>query len=166
MSFTLRLDGEPHRLTLSALKPALRMEVAGAVHRVAEVSRNGVGRIVEIDGVAVTCRVARSGNTVFVHLGGRTHTVELVDPRDAAKAELAGADDVRAPMPGAVVSIEKAPGDPVLLGESLVVIESMKLLTNLTAPRDGVIDAVHHAVGDTFDKDAVLVTLVPENDDA
>ncbi len=45
-----------------------------------------------------------------------------------------------------------------------MVIESMKLETTITAPRDGVVAELGYAVGDTFDKGAVLVRLAPEAD--
>ena len=45
-------------------------------------------------------------------------------------------------MPGVVVSVEKQPGDPVTAGDTILTIESMKLQTNLTAERDGVLDQI------------------------
>lgn len=166
MTLTLRLDDAPHSLTLRALKPELLAELDGVVHRLKEIASEGGRRTVEIDGQPVSCRLARSGNTVYLHLDGRAWTVELIDPRDAARADAAGEDAIRAPMPGAVVSIEKAAGETVRLGETVMTIESMKLLTSLAAPRDGVIAEIFKEVGETFDKDAVIAALVPETDDA
>jgi 3-methylcrotonyl-CoA carboxylase alpha subunit len=41
----------------------------------------------------------------------------------------------------------------------MITIESMKILTVITAPRDGMVSDIHFKPGDTFDKSAVLVTL-------
>jgi biotin carboxyl carrier protein len=68
---------------------------------------------------------------------------------------------LRAPMPGSLVVIHARPGQKVAKGEALLVMESMKMETTLSAPRDGVVAAVHLATGQTFDRDAVLLTLEP-----
>ena len=52
-----------------------------------------------------------------------------------------------------------AAGDPVTKGQSMITIESMKILTMITAPRDGEVSQVHVEPGDTFDKNAALITL-------
>jgi biotin carboxyl carrier protein len=65
-------------------------------------------------------------------------------------------------MPGVVIAVHAAEGQTVARGDTLVVIESMKLETAIKAPRDGVIATVHVAVGKTFDRAAPLVTLAPE----
>jgi biotin carboxyl carrier protein len=78
----------------------------------------------------------------------------------AARSDLVA----RAPMPGTVVSVQARPGARVHKGETLMVIESMKLETAITAWRDGTIEVVHLAAGQTFDRDAPLVSLAPEAD--
>ena len=164
MTLKLRLGDQPHDLTLRALQPDLIAVLDGTDHRLEERVGEGAERQIEIDGRPVHYRQARSGNTVYLHLHGRLWTVEFVDPRDAARADAAGSDDIRAPMPGAVVSIEKKPGDIVRSGETVLTIESMKLQTSLAAPRDGVLAAILKPAGDTFEKDEVIATL--EADDA
>jgi len=47
----------------------------------------------------------------------------------------------------------------VCVGQPLIVIESMKLETTLTAPRDARVKAVHFSVGNTFALKSTLVTL-------
>lgn len=166
MTLKLKLRETSYDLTLSALRPVLVVDVDGAEHTLAATSDSGRARAVEIDGRRVSYRQARSGNTVFLHVSGRSWTVDLIDPRDATRDEAAGSDQIRAPMPGLVVSVEKQPGETVRLGETLITIESMKLQTNLTAPRDGTLGAILKGVGDTFEKDEVVAMLEAEADDA
>ena len=68
-------------------------------------------------------------------------------------------------MPGAVVSVQKKPGDAVKRGEPIITIESMKLQTALPAPRDGVIASILKSEGETFEKDEVIATLEAEGKD-
>jgi biotin carboxyl carrier protein len=48
-------------------------------------------------------------------------------------------------------------------GQTLMVIESMKMETTIVAWRDGVVGAVHRPLGATFDRKAPLVSLEPES---
>ena len=65
-------------------------------------------------------------------------------------------------MPGSLVSVTVKPGDAVSKGQTLLVMESMKMETTILSPRDGVVAAVHFDKGQTFDRDALLLTLEPE----
>ena len=107
--------------------------------------------------------IATRGDDVFVHLDGEAHHLRYEHPlvRLAAQAHGAADDLVRAPMPGAIVSVLVKQGDAVTKGQTLLVMESMKMETTLTAPRDGFIAAVHFDKGQTFDRDALLLTLEP-----
>ena len=108
--------------------------------------------------------LVHDGDETFVQIGGRSFTVRIVEPLTVfAHAGSATADlTARAPMPGTVVSVRVLPGAAVGKGETLMVIESMKLETAITAWRDGIVEAVHLAPGQTFDRDAPLVSLAAE----
>jgi 3-methylcrotonyl-CoA carboxylase alpha subunit len=62
-------------------------------------------------------------------------------------------------MPGTVVALKVAPGDAVTAGTVLMVIESMKLETQIRASQDGIVERVHVKESDSFDRNAILVTL-------
>jgi len=105
-----------------------------------------------VDGDEIEVFVARAGDTIFVHADGETWEVLAINPIEAAAVGGGGANAVRAPMPGVVVSIAVATGDTVSEGQALMVIESMKLQTSIVAERDGVIEAVCFDRDATFDK--------------
>jgi biotin carboxyl carrier protein len=69
-------------------------------------------------------------------------------------------------MPGTVITIAVRAGELVTIGQPLVVIESMKMLSEIVAWRDGIVDRVHLQVGDTFDRGAGLIGLAPEAEEA
>ena len=103
-----------------------------------------------------------------VLLWGEMYEVIVEDGRRPrrARAEKSGPADspdgectVCAPMPGLVVHIPVSVSQQVSAGQVLVVLESMKMENELLAPRQGVVKAVHAAVGDTPSLDEPLITL-------
>ncbi len=74
----------------------------------------------------------------------------------------AGADDVKAPMAGAIVSVTVKEGDAVAKGQTLATIEAMKMEHQLKAPRDGVVAEVLARQGDQVAIRAKIVALKPE----
>ena len=64
---------------------------------------------------------------------------------------------VRCPMPGLVVSISVAEGQEVKAGETLAVVEAMKMENVLRAERDGVVKAIRVKPGDSLAVDAVIM---------
>jgi biotin carboxyl carrier protein len=105
--------------------------------------------------------IAASGGSVWIHLDGRAHEVVWRDAVDFHAQASQSAQDgaVRAPMPGAVVSVLVRAGDTVSVGEAVLVIESMKLETTIRASRAGVVVGVRAAEGETFERGAVLVEI-------
>ena len=76
-----------------------------------------------------------------------------------APAGNAGANAVKAPMPGTVVKINVKAGDAVKKGDVLCVLEAMKMENDIMAPADGVVASVEISQGASVATDAVLVTL-------
>lgn len=64
-----------------------------------------------------------------------------------------------APMPGMIVKYEKKAGDIVKKGDTVVILEAMKMENALTAPCDGTLQAIKFASGDTVAKGAVLCVI-------
>ncbi|HKF84554.1 MAG TPA: biotin/lipoyl-containing protein, partial [Candidatus Limnocylindrales bacterium] len=79
--------------------------------------------------------------------------------RIAATGAASGPLDVRAIIPGKIVSVAVQPGDHVLAGQQLLVVEAMKMQNELRAPRDGTIDRVGVTPGVTIDVGDVLVVV-------
>jgi acetyl/propionyl-CoA carboxylase alpha subunit len=79
---------------------------------------------------------------------------------DAVAAEADGA--VRSPIPGLVAATPVKPGDAVVRGQTLVVIEAMKTEHSLAAPFDGVVKAVRVSVGEQVDGGAVVALVAKE----
>ena len=102
-----------------------------------------------------------SGKGVVVTHGDR-RWVFLRERRSrigAGRSRAAGANVVRAPMPGTMIEILVAIGDEVEAGQTLAVMEAMKMEHLLTAPNAGVVSAIHTSAGASVDEDTVLIEL-------
>ena len=67
--------------------------------------------------------------------------------------------DIKATLPSNVFKILIKEGDAVKAGQTIIVLEAMKMEINIEAPRDGVIDKILIAQGDTVDADQALAIL-------
>jgi oxaloacetate decarboxylase alpha subunit/pyruvate carboxylase subunit B len=77
----------------------------------------------------------------------------------AAPAADTDGTPVTAPMPGMIVSYEKGVGDAINQGETIVVLEAMKMENALPAPATGTVKAINFSSGDTVAKGDVLAII-------
>ncbi|MGB0921458.1 MAG: acetyl-CoA carboxylase biotin carboxyl carrier protein subunit [Alphaproteobacteria bacterium] len=105
--------------------------------------------------------MVEDGADLLVKWGTEIVRIHNVSPFEAAGGGAGGQDEMRAPMPGTVISLSCAAGDTVTQGKELLVIESMKLQTSIRAPREGVIAELPLAAAQTFNKGDVLVRFEP-----
>ena len=85
------------------------------------------------------------------------------DRSDVAHAGAAADGAILAPIPGKVTAIAVAPGQRVEKGETLIVLEAMKMEYTLSAPFDGTVAAINALSGDQVTEGTVLVEIVEEN---
>ncbi|MFD2570287.1 acetyl-CoA carboxylase biotin carboxyl carrier protein subunit [Spirosoma soli] len=102
--------------------------------------------------------------TVELKINGHIHQVQLKDRFDLllekmGMASAAGAkvNDLKAPMPGLIVGISVQPGDTVNKGDSLLILEAMKMENNLKAPGNGTVKSIRVVKGDRVEKGQVLI---------
>ena len=105
--------------------------------------------------------VADAGDARWVSVDGQVAVVEVESgqPRGAPRKKTARADAMMAPMPATVVKLLVAPGQAVAEGETVLVLEAMKMELPIRAPRDGVVAAVHCAQGELVQPGVALVEL-------
>ena len=77
----------------------------------------------------------------------------------AAAAAPAGGYSIKTPLPGVIIDVKVNVGDAVAKGQTVVVLEAMKMENNINADRDGKVVAIQVAKGDTVADGAVLVVL-------
>ncbi|MCX5382306.1 acetyl/propionyl/methylcrotonyl-CoA carboxylase subunit alpha [Streptomyces sp. NBC_00083] len=151
-----RMGGEPKPpafpLRVTGLEPVTRAAPAGAAVTADRVT-------VELDGVTHTFH--RAGAWL-----GRDGDSWHVADHDAVEAALSGrshggADTLAAPMPGTVTVVKVAVGDEVDAGQSLLVVEAMKMEHVISAPHAGTVTELDVVPGSTVAMDQVLAVVTP-----
>jgi len=132
---------------------ALRME-EGAMHLI-------------IEGKSYRVRIQSSepeSKSYQLNVNGNAYSVALSDEMDLLLSRMGLADlaikkvnEVKAPMPGLVLKLIANPGDTVAKGDSLLVLEAMKMENVIKSPGEGVVKAIRVTAGDKVEKNAVLI---------
>lgn len=93
-------------------------------------------------------------------IDGKAAPAPAAAPAAPAPAPVAAADKtVSAPMPGNILSVSVKPGDVVKSGDTLMILEAMKMENEILAPADGTIDQVFVQKGSTVETGAALCSL-------
>ncbi|MEC9433729.1 MAG: acetyl/propionyl/methylcrotonyl-CoA carboxylase subunit alpha [Pseudomonadota bacterium] len=158
------LDGPegPAEVALEIRGPG-RFAVIGADAAV-PLTLSGAGETLRMrfgeDAAARPVRLVRHDGRATVILDGQATTWTLPDPIAAAEAAASGGGDaLSAPMPGLIKLVSAAPGDRVTEGQTLIVMEAMKMEHRLTAPRDGEVLDLLCAEGAQVAEGAILLRL-------
>ena len=103
--------------------------------------------------------VYRAGDVVHVFTNSGATRIAALDALAHAGEAQAETGRLTAPMPGKVVSIAVKPGDAVHKGQTLAVMEAMKMEHTIAAPADGIVGDVLFAPGDQVTEGAELLRL-------
>ncbi len=115
----------------------------------------------------------RTDNVTTITVNGETYNVESIPEPTVKRKKVVTVvpmakkteahddlqDALRSPLPGTIVDIVAKVGDEIKEGDTLVVLEAMKMNNNLTAERDGKVKAILVTEGETIKENTPLVTF-------
>jgi acetyl/propionyl-CoA carboxylase alpha subunit len=116
------------------------------------------GRVDVGDGPIQTVWCAASGDVRWVFLNGEVFEIELAH-EGRKRAAGSGGEPLAAPMPASVVRVDAKPGDAVKRGDTLVILEAMKMELPVRATSNGTVTAVRCKPGDLVQPGVPLIEI-------
>ncbi len=115
----------------------------------------------------------RQGEVSRVAIGAESHRLTVLNARRARFEAVAGKlssessrkESLAAPIAGKVVALPVSVGEAVVPGQSLVVVEAMKMENELRSTHGGVVKAIHVAIGEVVETGQELVSVVSARSD-
>lgn len=159
---TYQHNSQTYNLTFTPAGEGYRIELDGRVIDVESVQFLPDGLRIRLDGRWHTVFVSRSGQEWWLSYEGQTfvasQTARVGGGRGGAGA--AASDGVlRAPMPGQVRTVQVDVGDTVAKGQTLMLLEAMKMEIRIRAPCAGEVEHVATAAGEVVQQEQTLITV-------
>jgi len=108
--------------------------------------------------------IGENKKEVTLKIEGRVYKVSVKDKFDQLLEKMgmnnlasSKLNDIKAPMPGLILSIDVKIGDKVQKGDKIMILEAMKMENILKAPGDGVVKSIPVNKGDSVEKNAILI---------
>ena len=164
MKLALTIDGLPNTIELLSPAPSCRFQLGDAPPRDANVEMPGPGVYsILLDGRSYDVFVEDTPTGLVVTIEGQRFALDVRDPRRWSRmtaATGAGAvQSILSPMPGKVIRVLAAPGDEVVPGQGIVVVEAMKMQNELKSNRAGRVLSVPAKEGATVTAGELLATI-------
>jgi biotin carboxyl carrier protein len=164
MKLSLMIDGRADTIEILSPAPACRFQLGDAGAREANVESPEPGVYsVLLDGRSYDAFVEDTPTGLVVTIEGHRFELEVRDPRrwsrKSAGAGAGAVQSIASPMPGKVVRVLAAPGDEVVAGQGIVVVEAMKMQNELKSNRTGRVLSVPAKEGATVNAGELLATI-------
>lgn len=148
---TLEISSNGNVFTVTVDDKTIQAEVLHAEHGKLELS---------IDGRRVTAHVSSENATRWVTLNGQTFVLtKSSGTRTAGQGHHHAAGALTAPMPGQVRAVHAREGEAVTKGQTLLVLEAMKMEIRIHAPQDGTVKRLFVDQGQTVEREQILIEL-------
>jgi biotin carboxyl carrier protein len=164
MKLSLMIDGRADTIEILSPAPACRFQLGDAPPRDANVKSPEPGVYsVLLDGCSYDAFVEDTPAGLVVTIEGHRFELEVRDPRRWSRKSAGGGagavQSIVSPMPGKVVRVLAAPGDEVVAGQGIVVVEAMKMQNELKSNRTGRVLSVAAKEGATVNAGELLATI-------
>ena len=159
------VNGTEHEVVLTERLGELFVTVDGVAVDFRYEEADSHGQVVlDWNGESFAISIEGDLSSIDITLAGYDYHIDVEDEREraaraAARERAASGGPVHAVMPGMVVRVHVKQGQRVERGESLLVLEAMKMQNEITAPSAGIVTTIHVVEGAAVNAGAKLVTL-------
>ncbi len=106
-----------------------------------------------------TVYTAAQGDKRFISINGQTYTLNIPDTRASRRRAASGSGDLTAQMPGQVANVLVSEGDSVERGQTLIILEAMKMEIRVAAPTEGRVKRLLVEKGQVVERGQVLLEI-------
>jgi 3-methylcrotonyl-CoA carboxylase alpha subunit len=117
------------------------------------------GWLLTIEGQRFTVYGAAAGDQRYLHLNGQSYTLTVPDTRAKRRKGAAAGGDLTAQMPGQVADVLVTEGDTVEAGQTLIILEAMKMQIRVIAPTAGRVRRLLVGKGMVVERGQILLEL-------
>jgi len=159
--YLLRFSDEAREYQIKVRKSGTgwQFELNQAVYQLSGRLAEGHRMLAEIDGERFDIPLVTQGDTFCLWYLDRQWQFTKYNATRAVLTTDAGSADLVAPMPGNVIALPVVVGDEVQVGDTLVVIEAMKMEHSIVAPEDATVKEIFFQVGDQVVEGDQLIKL-------
>jgi biotin carboxyl carrier protein len=117
-----------------------------------------------IDGTRVVAYVSSAGAQRWVTVNGQTFVLAKSSGAKAVGPARDSASELAAPMPGQVRIVNVSAGEFVKKGQTLLVLEAMKMEIRIQAPKNGKVEVLRVKQGQTVEREQILIEITDEDE--
>ena len=163
--YQLAFEGEAKTVTLQQLgERKFTLEVGESSFTLEAVALEEQSLVLIDGGVRQKLHFARDNTSLYLDDGNGHFVLDDVTQQPTSAGGGAGGGQVKANMDGAIVEVLVQAGDTVNVGQTLVVLESMKMEHPLKAAIDGVVESISCEAGQQVKTKQLLITVAGEGD--
>ena len=152
------IDENLYSVEIISLGTDIVMTVNGRRYKL-KVANTGVSTTIETNGNLYATYATDTNDAVYLKVDSETYHLEKKKTETTLTQDKQSANNINASMPGTVIETITEEGDKIKEGDVILSTESMKMQTNIIAPRDAVIEKIYFKKNETFEKGAILVSL-------
>ena len=160
MKFSFEQGSEIIHLDLTPTGNSYRLMIGDETVDVEVLQANDGKLVLLVDGKRVTAYVSFDNAKRWVTIDGQTFVLtKSSGARSRRHGQHHTAGELTAPMPGQVRAVNVGEGDPVTKGQTLLVLEAMKMEIRIHAPWDGVVKKLFVKPSQTVEREQILIEV-------
>lgn len=161
LSLPLKLRYDEQKLDLIVKRDGsdISVEICGETQTIHLLEQTAEQLIYVINGVRRKVDYALDDDFVYLDVANGNVTVENITYLPPETTEVAGDGKIRAPMDGAIINLVVNPGDSVTKGQTLLILEAMKIQQQIKSDVDGIVGEIIGQVGQQVKKRQILLNV-------
>lgn len=162
--YRITTEGQRHAAEIAIKETSFTCEIDGKLVRGKILQADAPLYVVRLDdGRIISCEITTQGGQTAIQWHGQRWSTSVNEVFGEMSLEdddsEASASELRAPMPGRIVAISAAVGTEIKRGDTVVIIEAMKMQNALSAARAGTIQTIHIKPGDAVESGQLLAVI-------